>query len=715
MLYVNLLERGAKNMYNNFKHLNIPDHWQHEWTRYPQGFTILESLIDWVNQVDEMTDNVNKWNDYLNKFVEQFDKKLNQEVAKELVEWLNDGTLADIISDDVLDMKVDRTEFDTLSDSIVTSLTELETTLSQQITEKSTELTNKVNNKMETVDNTLTTFNNKIETLVPISNYNVDPTGEQDSLAGFKQALESLKDNETLVLGRKATYYFSDMLKVDKTGLIKIQGNGSHINTDVQQTDPDVDGRGLQFNGQFKKTVSLTADIQTGDMFIKVSDSSNIIVGDLLVVKSNEQFNSSRNYYKKGGTMIVTAVNDNTISIGGSFPYDITSDGVDVSIYDPVTVSISDLSITALKPLPAGRFGICVEYGVNTKLNNIVTDNFNHNITLRNHYNSIVEQVRTHRSYWDDSRESYGFSSYSGNYLYVRNSQFNSGRHAFEVSGFENSFNTTLDNVTAKSETGGISLNMHQACYGVVLRNSTFDSVGLANRVTFDNCTIGGSSNNVSNVKTSENFGETQYIFRGCNFTKHHIIRITDDAQNQSTSALNVGLLKFEDCTVGDRLQLNMSTTDKPYITDKLIVDNTPSVAIILDTPLSGVINDILYTNTEFLNDTNVLNQGGNTKIGSLTFRNFKLYPRYKSIITSHFDNLVMDNVTLAPGDSRAEITSKEGNIQVGEVKLINTDLTRLAFDTGGFGTLTCINSPVTFFGGKSSINTVQRATIEPF
>lgn len=82
-----------------FNHLNVPSHWEHYWTRYPEGLTILEALIQWVSQVDEMTDNINDWNTYLNKFVEQFDTELQNTVIGVLNDWNESGFLAELINE----------------------------------------------------------------------------------------------------------------------------------------------------------------------------------------------------------------------------------------------------------------------------------------------------------------------------------------------------------------------------------------------------------------------------------------------------------------------------------------------------------------------------------------------------------------------------------------------------------------------------------------
>ena len=81
-----------------FNHLNVPSHWQNYWTRYPEGHTILEALISWVSQVDEMVDNVNNWNTYLDDFVLQFDTELHDTLTTILTDWQISGFLDEVIT-----------------------------------------------------------------------------------------------------------------------------------------------------------------------------------------------------------------------------------------------------------------------------------------------------------------------------------------------------------------------------------------------------------------------------------------------------------------------------------------------------------------------------------------------------------------------------------------------------------------------------------------
>lgn len=87
-------------VYNmKFNYLEIPPQWKHYWTKYPEGYTLLEALFNWVGQVNEMTDNLNNTNIRLDDFLKQFDTNLHNELAKLLQELLDNGEIEALIKD----------------------------------------------------------------------------------------------------------------------------------------------------------------------------------------------------------------------------------------------------------------------------------------------------------------------------------------------------------------------------------------------------------------------------------------------------------------------------------------------------------------------------------------------------------------------------------------------------------------------------------------
>lgn len=105
-------------MSKKFKQLLVPEGYRHYWSKYPEGYTILEALLNWVDSVNQLTENVNDWNIYLDDFVENFDEKLRPTVREMLNEMEQDGRLADIINEEIFSYKVDRDNMDDIAISV---------------------------------------------------------------------------------------------------------------------------------------------------------------------------------------------------------------------------------------------------------------------------------------------------------------------------------------------------------------------------------------------------------------------------------------------------------------------------------------------------------------------------------------------------------------------------------------------------------------------
>ena len=112
-----------------FNYIDIPHQWKDEFTKYPHGYTIFEALCKWTKQVDDMVDDVNDWNDYLDNFVENFDFEVKEEVQSTIERWQSEGLLDDIIG------SVLNTELD----NVKTQLTELESDLNTELDSVKTE------------------------------------------------------------------------------------------------------------------------------------------------------------------------------------------------------------------------------------------------------------------------------------------------------------------------------------------------------------------------------------------------------------------------------------------------------------------------------------------------------------------------------------------------------------------------------------------------
>lgn len=85
-----------------FKPLHVPEQWRHYWSKYPEGYTILEALLKWVNQVDDISEAINKLGDNWGDFKKEFDGELQNTVSDMFNEWTENGVFESIINDTVL-------------------------------------------------------------------------------------------------------------------------------------------------------------------------------------------------------------------------------------------------------------------------------------------------------------------------------------------------------------------------------------------------------------------------------------------------------------------------------------------------------------------------------------------------------------------------------------------------------------------------------------
>lgn len=92
----------------------VPPQWKEYWTAYPHGYTILEALVDWLSEFNEIVDNINDLNKYMDDFINQWQGEMREEVTQLLTDWKNQGVLEDILlaiyGQEVDKIKIDLTD-----------------------------------------------------------------------------------------------------------------------------------------------------------------------------------------------------------------------------------------------------------------------------------------------------------------------------------------------------------------------------------------------------------------------------------------------------------------------------------------------------------------------------------------------------------------------------------------------------------------------------
>lgn len=86
----------------NFNPLFITPQWLKEYhTKYPHGLSVMENLIEWVNLTNELIDHVNLSPDKILSIMET---------------WKTDGTLAEIINEEIVSTKADKVKLQEVTD-----------------------------------------------------------------------------------------------------------------------------------------------------------------------------------------------------------------------------------------------------------------------------------------------------------------------------------------------------------------------------------------------------------------------------------------------------------------------------------------------------------------------------------------------------------------------------------------------------------------------
>lgn len=125
----------------SFNHLHISEHWHNEFTKYPQGLTILESLFTWVKQVDDMIDDLNLTRSEFEALQKTVDTAIETlwatvvpaTISETLELWYANGRLATVINDTLLNSKADKTTTTQLAADIAALDQQIDTTIANAL------------------------------------------------------------------------------------------------------------------------------------------------------------------------------------------------------------------------------------------------------------------------------------------------------------------------------------------------------------------------------------------------------------------------------------------------------------------------------------------------------------------------------------------------------------------------------------------------------
>lgn len=133
----------------SFNHLHVPDHFQVAMSKYPHGLSMLESLLSWVSQVDEMVDAYNLTRAEFEALQETVDTAIEtlwatvvpETISATLQLWYDNGKLGTVINNTLLNSKADKTTTDALAASITALESEIDTTIANALIQLPTSVT----------------------------------------------------------------------------------------------------------------------------------------------------------------------------------------------------------------------------------------------------------------------------------------------------------------------------------------------------------------------------------------------------------------------------------------------------------------------------------------------------------------------------------------------------------------------------------------------
>ena len=243
-----------------FEHLSFPPQWKDYWTKYPHGMTILESLIDWATKTNDLIDNVNDWNTYLDDFVASFDENLKQEVTETVQSWIASGYIEVVISAAL------QTEIDDLSLRL---------------------------------DNTADEIHLKIKSLF----INPDDFPGTD-VEKLRQAIEKAVLNKASVIFPRLYNITGHTIVIDKPDgrdIMHFIGMGGGIvkndsGSIFTAVDPDM-GDIVSSNMRYKSIVGVGTIVWDGDKLIRVNSTNDSYVNVDTVMAANTRYAQTMKFY----------------------------------------------------------------------------------------------------------------------------------------------------------------------------------------------------------------------------------------------------------------------------------------------------------------------------------------------------------------------------------------------------------------------------------
>lgn len=425
-----------------FNKLDVPHQWKDEFTKYPHGYTIFEALCKWVKQVDNMVDNINNWNTYLDNFVESFEFELQAEVQSTIERWQSEGLLDDIIGSAL------NTELDNVKAQLV-----------------------------ETVNNANSKSYNIMFPPKPLAPAKGD--GVTDDSQAIQELYNAIPDGSTLEIPA-GKFYIKNTLNFNRNISIKgVKGQSFFI------SDGNIPV--IIVSGSLVKETLISEPLPVGDK-IKVVDSENIHKHQLVVIQDNSKpwpFDSRGNEFYGEVNEVKSVNTSNNEIVCYMKTADNYSNNAVVKFYNPIqNIEISGVSFIRKSSGGNSAIALVLSYTKNILVKNVSINGYGATGIADNYSSANVYQnVTISNANYVDTPTSYGIQTNGSVYTQINDSHFFDCRRGVDLSGGIPSRYIKVQGCSAL----GSPVSADEA--------SGFGTHGPAEYCTFENCTIYNTKN----------------------------------------------------------------------------------------------------------------------------------------------------------------------------------------------------------------------------
>lgn len=292
-------------------------------TVYDESLSYYELLNKVILYLNELVNNVNAWNEYLNAFLDIFEDNLREEVKNKIEEMYNSGEFGDIVNAfldektemldnklkdfrealDKLDTKLNgdittaiediQSQMNSLDTSVNSKITNLENTVNEQISNIDTSVNEKITNFQNSVNTDITNFKSSINETVSVLQNNIKDIKEEN-VSFFKITKNLLlKDSDDLAvitsisgspikdrLNTGAKFYGTS--GIDNIAIIRLNESPKN-SVKVKFKAKKLTGSNSSFKMKYmntddEKTINLTSEYQNFELNLNTPPMSTIAI-----------------------------------------------------------------------------------------------------------------------------------------------------------------------------------------------------------------------------------------------------------------------------------------------------------------------------------------------------------------------------------------------------------------------------------------------------